>query len=429
MTKVGERMYEILTAHLENGLKVILHKVPACRTVACGVWVRQGSKHETDESSGLSHLIEHLKINTANTFNPVYQSVMADLSSEGIVYNAKTTKEATSYYMSGLKGTLERSLLALSEMVINNNEFSEELFENEKKVVFQEGTSYYSSFNQIKERTSQALWGNIGIGRVIAGNISTIKMATQKRVKEMMDSAYTPANSTVIVVGGIDYEETMELLIKYFEGWKDKKTELYKEQVESEPSVYFNKSKSGVNSVVSLGFRTVSSNSENRLGYEIISRIMGDSGLESRIVKEIRMDRGLAYNVGSFARFYEKRGTIGFTAVCQNEKVSDVVSILMEEFRKIQTEGITDEELRKAKNMLETKRILELDSAYGQLAFLGKHSSTRRIYSLEDEMRNIRNVDHDYVKTCIDECFKSSNMGVAAIGNINIDNVISLMEF
>ena len=157
-------MYDILSVYLENGLRVVMHRIPHSRTMACGVWIKQGSKYETDEQNGLSHLIEHLMINIENDNNPRFRKLINEVSSEGIVYNAGTTKETTSYYFTGLSNMLEKSIETLSAIVVDNSKFTDELIENEKKVVTQETISFYSSFNQIKERTSQSLWGNIDVG-------------------------------------------------------------------------------------------------------------------------------------------------------------------------------------------------------------------------------------------------------------------------
>lgn len=62
-------MYDVLNAYLENGVKVILHKIPNVKTMSCGLWIRQGSVYETDENNGLSHLIEHLVLNPEDVRN------------------------------------------------------------------------------------------------------------------------------------------------------------------------------------------------------------------------------------------------------------------------------------------------------------------------------------------------------------------------
>lgn len=69
-------MYDVLNAYLENGLKVILHKIPGVKTMACGLWIRQGSVYETDENNGLSHLVEHLLLNPKDVNNSEYRQLM-----------------------------------------------------------------------------------------------------------------------------------------------------------------------------------------------------------------------------------------------------------------------------------------------------------------------------------------------------------------
>ena len=75
-------VYDVLNAYLENGLKIILHKIPDVKTISCGLWVKQGSSYETDENNGLAfdkldlslmsvkeNTIDEKIINELNTFD------------------------------------------------------------------------------------------------------------------------------------------------------------------------------------------------------------------------------------------------------------------------------------------------------------------------------------------------------------------------
>ena len=142
-------MYDVLKAYLENGVKVVLHKVPETKTMSCGIWIGQGSTYETNENNGLSHLVEHLLINPENGSNSEFEKLMRRVSAEGVIYNAATTKEYTCFHFTGLKETFESCLSCLAHIVQRNWEFSEDFFETEKNVVLQEATGFYSSFQQI----------------------------------------------------------------------------------------------------------------------------------------------------------------------------------------------------------------------------------------------------------------------------------------
>lgn len=421
-------MYDILSVYLENGLRVVMHRIPHSRTMACGVWIKQGSKYETDEQNGLSHLIEHLMINIENDNNPRFRKLINEVSSEGIVYNAGTTKETTSYYFTGLSNMLEKSIETLSAIVVDNSKFTDELIENEKKVVTQETISFYSSFNQIKERTSQSLWGNIDVGKIIVGNIDNIKNANSEVIEKIMRESYTPENSTLVIVGGIDYQKTLDMVEAYFSRWKDKPTRKYKEIVDSDPGIYFNTAGTGKSSAISIGFRAPAYLDEDRKSVDIIAKIIGDVSLESRLVQKIRMQRGLAYSIGAFTNFYEKRGTVGFTAVCSNEDVPEVVKIMLDEFNNAKTYGFNDNEVSRVKKVMETRTLLDLDDLTSQLKFLGKVSSTGQIFSLEQEIRNIQKVDKDSLNNTVKDLLVDEKMGFAAIGNCDVDNIVSLLK-
>lgn len=426
--RVGDKVYDILTVYLENGLRVILHKIPNMKTMSCGIWIKQGSRHEDDRTNGLSHLIEHLMINKDNKNNPKFQRLMNDICNNGVVYNAGTTKENTFYYFIGLSKVLNSCLETISSIVIQNKTFDEELFENEKKVVIQEAISFYSSFNQIKERSTQALWGNMGVGKIIVGSIDCIKSSKIEDVEEIIDKSYTPENATLVVIGGIDYYNTLDFIYEYFSDWKDKKTRQYHEVIESEPGIYFNKNDNGKSSVVSVCFRTPSYLDSNRNNIEVISRMLGNSGLQSRLVNEIRMKKGLAYLIGSFTSFYEARGTLGFTVVCEHESVYNVLDIMINELNKVTETGFDENEIERCKKGMETQTLLYLDDITSQLKFLGRIATYGHLFSLEQELRNIQKIDRQNINRLAKDLFTSENMGFAAIGKLDLDNAINKLK-
>ncbi|MDF2522271.1 MAG: insulinase family protein [Clostridia bacterium] len=417
-------MYDILNVYLENGLRVVMHRIPNARTIACGVWVRQGSKHEDEASSGLSHLLEHLMINTDNNMNSKLQQLMGEVTSEGVLYNAGTTKESTSFFFTGLSDSLGNCIKTLASIVIDNNTFAHGLVENEKKVVTQEAISFYSSFNQIKERVSQALWGDIGVGKIIVGNIENIKKAEICSLEKIVQESYTPENSVIVVIGEINYQDTLKLIEDNFSRWEDRKTRQYNEVVDSEPGIYFNKGSGGKSTVISIGFRTPGYMSKNRVYIDVVAKILGDTSLESRMAKEIRVKRGLAYNLGAFASFYENRGTFAFTSVCAKESVEEVIKVAIEEFNKAKYEGFTQAEMDRAKRVLKTSRLLELGDITSQLKFIGKFVSYGHLYSLEQELRNIEKVELEMLNKAAEDIIKEMNLSLAVIGECDIDTLV-----
>ncbi len=416
-------MYDVLNAYLGNGLRVVLHRIPQAKTVSCGLWVKQGSKYENDENNGLSHLVEHLLLNPRNERSLEYQKIMEQVAGEGVIYNAATTKEYTCFHFTGLRQTLEICLSALEQVVKTNRKFGEDFFENEKKVVLQEATGFYSSFQQIKERTSQALWGNTGTGRIIMGNMKNISDANQKQIGKIIEEAYVPENSELVVVGDIDYEKILLTIEEKFGTWKDTKCLVEEQVVESAPGIYLNKG-SGESAVLSVGFRAPAYCATNRPAADMLVRILGNSGMQSRLVQEIRLKRGLSYNMGGFSSFYEKRGTLGFMVVCDKRKTVDAMKTIIEVLQEVKEKGVLDEEIEREKRIMETAMLLSVENITEHLRYIGKCSVMEQDFFIENEIRNIRKLQAEDVNKAARELIQEEGMGLAVIGNCDFDELI-----
>lgn len=419
----GNKVYDVLNAYLENGLKIVIHKISEVKTVACGLWIKLGSSYETDDNNGLSHLAEHLLMNQNDVENEEYKRIISDITDNGVYYNAATTKEYTCYYFTGLKSTIDDSLNALSQIAMKNREFNEDAFENEKKVVLQEAVSFYSSFQQIKERTSQALWGNMGTGKIIMGNLNNIENATKSQVLELINKAYVPENAILTIVGNVDYTDILQKIENKFGIWDDIKVGLEERNVESEPGIYINKG-SGNSTVLSIGFRAPGYGTANRLAVEMMVRILGSGSLQSRIVTEIRGKRGLAYNVGGFASFFEKRGTIGFTVVCDKNRSIETAKVLSDVIIQAREHGFNEDEIIREKHVMETNMILAIDNITEHLKYIGRCSSMDKNFYIENEIRLIRNIQKEYVDRAAKQLLCDLNMGVAVIGSSNAERLL-----
>lgn len=416
-------MYDVLNAYLENGLKIILHKIPAVKTISCGLWVKQGSSYETNENNGLSHLAEHLLLNPDNTKSKTYQRLMEEASASGVVYNAVTTKEYTCFHYTGLADSLKTCLLALACVAQENREYTNELFENEKKVVLQEATGFYSSFQQIKERTSQAIWGNTGTGKIIMGDMKVISNATQEQIMQILTEAYVPENSFLVVLGDIDYVKTLSMIEEIFSGWEDRKIEAQEYAVESTPGIYINQG-GGASMVFSVGFRAPAYSAKNRPAVDMMVRILGQSGMQSRMIQEIRMKRGLSYTLGGFSTFLKNRGTAGFMAVCDKEKTLEVVKIMMDVLGEVKAKGFTEEEIEREKKVMETSMLLSVDNITDHLRYIGRCSVMERNFYVENEIRVIREIEKEELERVTREILQEDNMGLAAIGQCDTDKLL-----
>ncbi|MDT8719579.1 insulinase family protein [Clostridium sp. 19966] len=421
-------MYDLFSVYLENGLKVIMHRIPTSRNIACGLWVKQGCKDEDDLTNGLSHLIKHLVFHKDNCENERFQKLVNFALAGGVVLDSQITKEYSSFYMTGLPDMIENCIETLGSMVTEDNfDFSDEFIEREKKTVLKETIKFYSSFEQMKDRTSQALWGNVGIGRIVYGEIENIKRATKRQLLDIISASYTPSNSTLVIIGNIDYILALEFVNRYFGSWRDKASKRTLNLVNDHTSIYFNENCGDIASI-SVGFRTPAYNDEERINLEIIADILGEVSLQARLVREMRIKRGVAYSIESFTDFFQNNGTLGFKIVCDNKNVNDVINIMTEELQKIRNSGFTDREINRAKKSLETRRLIEMNDIINHLKLLGKSFSYEKIFSPEQEAAAIRRIEKESLHNTFNSTFVEENMGFAAVGNFNMEKAIAVLR-
>ena len=254
------------------------------------------------------------------------------------------------------------------------------------------------------------------------GNMQNIAHATQEQIKEIVEEAYVPENAAIAVIGNIDYETVLSIIEDKFSDWKDKKRRIRKEIVESMPGIYFNKG-NGQSSVISVGFQGPAYCSASRPLVDIAVRILGMSNMDSRMMKEIRVKRGLSYNLGGFSSFYGKRGTVGFMAVCDKEKSLEVAKVIIEVLNTAKIKGFLEEEIEREKRIMETSLLLSVENITEHLRNIGKCSVMESNFFVENEVRYIRNIQKEDVERELKMWLKESNVGLAVIGDCNIDKL------
>ena len=152
---------------LKNGIRVYAEDVPYAESVSLGVWVGNGSRHETAKENGMSHFIEHMVFKGTETKSAKDIALLMD--SVGGHLNAFTTRECTCFYAKTLSEHTEVGMDILSDMVFCPK-LSDEDMELERRVVFEEIAMYEDSPEDVVyDLFSEAVWGNTPMGRRAKG--------------------------------------------------------------------------------------------------------------------------------------------------------------------------------------------------------------------------------------------------------------------
>src|SRR6188508_1288585 len=199
---------------LDNGLRLITESMPHVRSVTIGVWLMRGSRHESDERSGIAHFVEHMLFKGTDTRSA--EDIAQAIDSIGGQMDAFTAKEYASYYIKVLDEHLPFALDVLADIVMNPR-FTPDDIEREKKVVVEEIKMVEDTPDDlVHELFTEGFWENHPLGRPILGTRETVESFTAELLREYFQQAYTARNLIVSAVGNLEHERVRELVEKGF---------------------------------------------------------------------------------------------------------------------------------------------------------------------------------------------------------------------
>lgn len=176
-------MYDRIT--LPNGVRIVAEHVPGMRSAAIGIWIMNGSRHEPEQLSGISHFIEHMVFK--GTAKRSAQHIAIAMDAIGGQVNAFTTKECTCFYLKTLDKHLKTGVEILADMFLHST-FNERDLELERGVVLEEIDMYEDSPEDVAtEKIFEACYDGFSLGRPILGNEECLQKMTGDTLHKYMD--------------------------------------------------------------------------------------------------------------------------------------------------------------------------------------------------------------------------------------------------
>lgn len=367
-----------------NGVRVVLEKIPNVRSVAIGIWVKTGSRHETAELNGISHFLEHMFFK--GTENLTAKEIAESFDRIGGQVNAFTSKEYTCYYAKVLDNHATYALEILADMFFNST-FDEEELAKEKNVVYEEIKMYEDTPDDIvHDLLTKAIFENHPLGYPILGSEETLATFTKDMLKDYMYNSYTPDKVVISIAGNVE-ESFMKEVEKRFGTYKGGN----RKELDAKPIFHKNeviRRKDTEQAHLCIGFNGYSVRDKRIYPLIIANNILGGS-MSSRLFQEVREKRGLAYSVYSYHSSYEDTGTVtiyGGTAVNQLDVLAETIFNILHDLK---NNGITVKELENSKEQIKGNLVLGTEGTNSRMSRNGKNELLLGEHKSIDEMIQI----------------------------------------
>ncbi|MCX6720797.1 MAG: pitrilysin family protein [Candidatus Staskawiczbacteria bacterium] len=403
---------------LDNGLRVITIPMENANSVTVLILVGTGSKYETKDINGISHFLEHMFFKGTKK-RPNTLDVSETLDSVGGEYNAFTSKEITGFYAKVDKSHFDVALDWISDIFLNSK-FDEEEVKREKGVIIEEVNMYLDTPTAyLGDLWEKLLYGDQPAGWMVIGEKENILSFDREKVVEYYKSHYSPSNVIVCVAGAINEKEATKKIEDYFKkGGKsaiDQKIEVREEQSEPEVLLHYKKTDQ---THFCLGVRAYDMFDKRRYSLALLSIILGGN-MSSRLFIKVRERNGLAYSIHTSADATTDTGYLVTQAGIDHKNLEKAIELILQEYKDLKNNKITEKELQKAKDYLKGTTSLSLDSSDSQASFYAvQELLEKNILTPEEKFKLIDMVSIDDIKNVAEDIFVPEKINLAVIGPI-----------
>lgn len=386
--------------------------MPALRSVAVGIWIGVGSRHEVPETSGLSHFLEHMLFKGTPTRGP--RDIAELFDGMGGEVNAFTGRDQTALYARVLDTHLERAFEALADMLIHPCMRD---LEQEREVVLEEIAMYEDDPGDlVHDLAAEAIFPEQPLGRPVIGTSAVISSVDSEAVSRHHSRHYIAPRIVVSAAGNVRHAEMVALAERYLADLGDERADDVLEPASPSAPRLLVREKSTEQVHLALAGPGLPRNDDRRHALAVVDSILGGS-MSSRLFQEVRERRGLAYAVGTYSTSYREVGQLGVYLGTREDNLSEATAIVARELERIADEPVPEEELTRTKDHLVGRLLLGLESPANRMHRIGRtHLGDGELLSMDELAARVQAVTANDVQSVANEYWRPERMSAAAIG-------------
>lgn len=399
---------------LNNGQTVVIQEVKNNPIVTIDTWIKTGSIDEDDSNNGVAHFLEHLFFKGTTNLDPGEFDRI--LETKGAITNAATSKDFTHYYVTIPSKDFDLAMQLHADMMLHPLIPRNEM-EKERKVVLEEISKDLNAPTRImQENLNSMLYTNHPYKRKVIGKSEIIETITRDQVLNFYNAHYSPSNMVTIVIGDVDSAHALERVKEVFNADYKKQTKnIYLKELpltKQKKKVEYLDTESGY---MVIGFRGVPIDEKDSYALDVLATILGD-GRSSVLNQVLKEKKRIVSSVDAGNSTFRDDGIFYVMADFEPAKCQVVQKTIFDEINKIQKNGVTDEQLTLAKNIIERNTYYSRESITNIATEIGYTVAlTNDIKFYDNYLCNIKSVTKDDVKRVAEKYLGINKSAVSII--------------
>jgi predicted Zn-dependent peptidase len=288
--------------------------------------------------------------------------------------------------------------------------------DSEREVVLEEIAMYEDEpQDKVHDVLDRAVFGGHPLGRRVLGEAEVISSIPVPDIDAYHQARYTGANIVVAAAGNIEHDAIVELTKRHVEPPVADRDRAAVEPPRINGAQFAFQQKDTEQFHIALGGPGIDRADERRYALTILDAVFGGS-TSSRLFREVREKRGLAYAVGSYTQQYADSGMIGLYVGTREDNVEEACGIIGRELASIHSEGISEDELVRAKEHVKGRMVLSSESTAARMGRIGKALLfDMPLLTLDELLEKVDAVTRDEVAELAREFYAPDALSAAAI--------------
>jgi len=408
----------VRVTELPGGLRVVSDAMPDLHSTAIGVWVDAGSRHEEAEENGVAHFLEHMAFK--GTERRSTRQIMEEIELVGGSLNAFTSREQTAYHAQVLAADLDLAVDLLAD-IVQNPVFGADEFERERQVILQEiGLAQDTPDDVVFDHLQAVAYRDQPMGRCILGTDRRIADLPVETLRGFRGRHYAPGRMIVAAAGAVEHDRLLDLVAAHFGTGGG-------EAAPHQTGTYLPASYVGgdlreprdLDQVhLTFAFPGFAHDDPDIYALQVYGALLG-GGASSRLMQEIREERGLAYSIYAQPVAYADGGLLTLYAGTGVELAGELLDVLGREVRASVTD-LSDAEIQRARAQLKAGLLMSLESSNARMEMAARNLHLfGRTVTVEEMSAKVDAVDREAVVRAARRVLDGSRLSFAAVGPVD----------
>jgi predicted Zn-dependent peptidase len=406
---------------LPNGMELIGQYMPSLSSITCGFQLEAAVVHEPEDKAGLAHLFEYMlfqgtKSKDARALNEAFEEL-------GVRKGASTGWE-TARIMAQMVNTKFDAVLPLLQEVLLTPTFPREDLEQMRNVVLQEIRRRDDEpMSRIFDLARSSFYRGTALARLSLGTQEDVGKLQRQDLRDFWQARYKPNNVLFAIAGKFDWDHVVQQVEQLFGDWQGQAPPSPEQQPHPTGDIVL-EHQEGKQEHLGLMFPFPNYTDPDYYAAMVTGEVLGGN-MASRLFVEVREKRGLVYGVSASLAGNKRIGAMRIYAGTTPEQGHECLEVIVNELRKLEQDGITSDELERAKVQLKSETVMRGEGSASRMSAIS-HSwwYERQIRTIQEVKAAIDAVTEEQVLDVLRRYSPLNPLTVAAIGPLERETLV-----